>query len=66
MRARAWNEPVASEDDTKPRESPKVAARLFRIERPRELTDKVNFLFFFISCSVLTVLIPVEMSLDSD
>ncbi|XP_045487527.1 UHRF1-binding protein 1-like isoform X2 [Pieris rapae] len=40
MRARAWNEPAASEDDTKPRDSPKIAARLVRIEQPKELNDK--------------------------
>ncbi|CAK1542504.1 unnamed protein product [Leptosia nina] len=40
MRARAWNEPAVSDEDTKLRDLPRVAARLVRIELPKELNEK--------------------------
>ncbi|CAH2240145.1 jg6398 [Pararge aegeria aegeria] len=41
MRARAWSEPKDEEDDIlKPREPPRVAARLLRTELPRLLNEK--------------------------
>ncbi|XP_052744616.1 UHRF1-binding protein 1-like isoform X3 [Bicyclus anynana] len=41
MRARAWSEPTTDEDDIlKPRDTPRVAARLLRTELPRLLNEK--------------------------
>ncbi|CAH0718971.1 unnamed protein product, partial [Brenthis ino] len=40
MRARAWSEPTNDEDDFKPKETPRVAARLIRTELPRTLNEK--------------------------
>lgn len=43
MRARAWTEPVVDENaDLRPRETPRVAARLTQTASPRLLNEKVR------------------------
>ncbi|XP_026492522.2 bridge-like lipid transfer protein family member 3B isoform X2 [Vanessa tameamea] len=39
MRARAWSEPATGDDDLRPRETPRVAARLLRTELPRAVNE---------------------------
>lgn len=43
MRARAWEGPEFDFDELKPRETPKIAARLMRTELPRIGSEMVKF-----------------------
>lgn len=43
MRARAWTEPTVDENaELRPRETPRVAAKLIQTESPRLLNAKVG------------------------
>lgn len=41
MRARAWSMPADEVDEFKPREIPKVVARLMRMQVPKDSSEKV-------------------------
>lgn len=63
MRARAWTEPVADDDDLKPRETPHVAARMVRTEMPRIVNEEVSVNFICMELRIETlcgVFLPIS------